>query len=578
MSSSNKIELKPYGNSSEYRAIEVYRGIDIDVIYCSLVNPTSKLSTAESLGWRFLLPDACYWMYKFATPEEAFLKAREIVDDRLRQRSLVSADVRAPTPRPQFVRLFHLIGRVITIVRQEAQVKRWILVSLGFTFLIIVVALFGRQIVQGLQEQVRQSQIDDQIRQLNALNYQFNGDDFVGSAAAGDQRVLSLFLAAGFDINTPNTAGHTGLMVAAERGRPDIIKLLLDHKADPNVAGRDGSTALMLAAENNQPETVKLLIGRGADPNRQDNNGWTAVLKAAYHGNAKCIEILASHSKLELDRALLVATLMERKDAVKVLLDSGAEVDLRASDGRTALILAASKGNKDIVELLLRAGADASLTDQGGQTAQVVAAAKGFNDISELLRHASAPSDSPEAVASPSANPEATSPATPVANAAGGASVTGKIRIEEVQEAFLPVTLDKVHGKKATLRSADGSTYTVTVGDALKGMSYRVVDVEARSHNNKDGNVVDASVVKLRHERTGQTISLKKGIPTREHGAYVILVLNPTGQKIKVELDHDFSLPDEPNQTYRVLAIRRTQVVIKRMSDGEVWTLQNIVH
>jgi uncharacterized protein len=445
---------------------------------------------------------------------------------------------------------------------------------------------------------------DDLIKELNALNFQFNGDDFVRSAAEGDQKALGLFFTAGFDVNTPNTAGYTGLMVASERGRPDIIKLLLDHKADPNVTGRDGTSALMLASENNQPEIVKSLIGRGADPNRQDNNGWTALLKAAYQGNAKCIEILASHTKLELDRALLVATLMERKDAVKALLDNGAEVDFRASDGRTPLILAAGKGNRDIVELLLQVGADASLTDQAGQTAQAVAAAKGFNDIAELLRHAPAPSGTPVAVASPGASPEATSPAssgtspgisdadilkmptpagsasstspgsTPVANIAGGSSVTGKIRVDEVEEAFLPVTLDEVHGKKATLRSADGSTYTVTVGDALKGMSYRVVDVEARSVNDKDGNVVDASVVKLRHERTGQTISLIKGIPTREHGAYAVLVVNSTGQKIKVELDHDFSLPDEPDQTYRILDIRPTQVVIKRMRDGEVWTLQ----
>jgi ankyrin repeat protein len=445
---------------------------------------------------------------------------------------------------------------------------------------------------------------DDLVKELNALNFQFNGDDFVRSAAEGDQKALGLFFAAGFDVNTPNAAGYTGLMAAAERGRVDIVKLLLDHKADPNVAGRDAGTALMLAAENNQPEIVKLLLDRGADPNRQDHNGWTALLKAAYQGNAKCIEILASHTKLELDRALLVATLMERKDAVKVLLDNGAEVDFRASDGRTPLILAAGKGNKEIVELLLKAGADASLTDQSGQTAQAVAAAKGFNDIAESLRHAPAPSGTPVAVASPSASAETASAngsATPptisdadilkmptpvgsapsaspgqttVANAAGGPSVTGKIRVEEVEEAFLPVTLDEVHGKRATLRDADGATYTVTVGDLLKGMSYRVVDVEARSVNDKDGNVVDASVVKLRHERTGQTISLIKGIPTREHGAYAVLVVNSTGQKIKVELDHEFSLPDEPGQTYRILDIRPTQVVIKRMRDGEVWTLQ----
>ena len=445
---------------------------------------------------------------------------------------------------------------------------------------------------------------DDLVKELNALNFQFNGDDFVRSAAEGDQKALGLFFTAGFDVNTANSAGYTGLMAAAQRGRADIVKLLLDHKADPNAAGRDGGTALMLAAENNQPEIVKLLLDRGADPNRQDNNGWTALLKAAYQGNAKCIEMLASHTKLELDRALLVATLMERKDAVKVLLDNGAEVDFRASDGRTPLILAAGKGNKEIVELLLQAGADASLTDQSGQTAQAVAAAKGFNDIAEALRHAPAPSGTPVAAASPSASVETTSAtgsATPptisdadilkmptpagsapstsprqttVANVAGGPSVTGKIRVEEVEEAFLPVTLDEVHGKKATLRDADGATYTVTIGDLLKGMSYRVVDVEARSVNDKDGNVVDASVVKLRHERTGQTISLIKGIPTREHGAYAVLVVNSTGQKIKVELDHDFSLPDEPGQTYRILDIRPTQVVIKRMKDGEVWTLQ----
>jgi ankyrin repeat protein len=440
---------------------------------------------------------------------------------------------------------------------------------------------------------------EDLIKQLTSLNFQFNGDDFVRSAAEGDQKALGLFLAAGFDVNTPNTAGYTGLMVAAERGRQDIIKLLLDRKADPNAAGRDGVTALMLAAENNQPEILKLLIARGADPNRQDNNGWTAVLKAAYQGNAKCIEILAAHTKLELDRALLVATLMERKDAVKVLLDNGAEVDFRASDGRTPLILAAGKGDKDIVEALLQAGADASLTDQAGQTAEVVAAAKGFNDIAELLKHAPAPSPSATAVAaaSPGASPEGTPPTisdadilkmptpagsvaantpaqTPPTNKTGATSIAGKLSVAEVQEAFLPVTLEEVHGKKATLQNADGTTYTVTVGDQLKGMSYRVVDVEARSVDDKDGNVVDASMVKLRHERTGQTISLIKGIPTREHGAYVVLVVNSTGEKIKIELDHDFTLPDEPGQTYRVLDIRPTQVVVKRMGDGEVWTLQ----
>src|ERR1700751_6226047 len=76
---------------------------------------------------------------------------------------------------------------------------------------------------------------DDLIKELGSLNFQYNGDDFVRSAAEGDQKALGLFFAAGFDVNTPNTAGYTGLMAAAERGRGDIVKLFLGHKAAANL-------------------------------------------------------------------------------------------------------------------------------------------------------------------------------------------------------------------------------------------------------------------------------------------------------------------------------------------------------
>jgi len=82
----------------QYRVAEVYRGIEIEVVYCYLVNATLNEKTEETLGWRYSLPDASYWMYKFATPEEAFLKARETVDLRLQQGTLVpnSEPNRAP--------------------------------------------------------------------------------------------------------------------------------------------------------------------------------------------------------------------------------------------------------------------------------------------------------------------------------------------------------------------------------------------------------------------------------------------------------------------------------------------------
>ena len=287
------------------------------------------------------------------------------------------------------------------------------------------------------------------------------------------------------------------------------------------------------------------------------------------------------------------------------MLDYGAEVDSRSGDGRTPLILAASKGNKEIASMLLQAGADPSLTDQSGATAESTAAAKGFREIAELLhgRTASKPTSTPAVVsgspstsATPSASLPRSSPNAAISDAdilrqpgpstSGGASsnpkldrnpsggLANKISVLEVQEAFLPVTLQEVHSKKATLRSTDGADYSVEVGDQLKGLDYRVIDIQNREVDDKDGNAVDASIVKLRHIRTGQTISLIKGIPAREHGAFAVLSFTNGGATMKVELDRDFTLPDDPSHTYRVLDIRPTQVVVKRLDDNQVWTLQ----
>jgi ankyrin repeat protein len=442
---------------------------------------------------------------------------------------------------------------------------------------------------------------EELVKELASMNLQFNADDFVRSAAEDDQKALTLFLAADFNVNAQNTAGKTALMVACERGKTGLVKQLLDRKADPNVTGADGITALILAAQNDQPDIVKILLQNRADPDKEDNHGWTALSTAAYRGSARCVQILADRSKTDLSRALLFATLSEHKDVIKILLDYGAEVDSRSGDGRTPLILAASKGNKEIVNMLLQAGADPSLTDQSGATAESTAAAKGFREIAELLngRTVTKPANTPAVVSgspSPSGSPAPSSPNTAISDAdilrlpgpstSGSASpnpklaqnpsigLAKKISVLEVQEAFLPVTLQEVQSKKATLRSSDGTDYSVGIGDQLKGLDYRVLDIQSREVDDKDGNAVDASVVKLRHIRTGQTISLIKGIPAREHGAFAVLSFTDSGATMKVELDRDFTLPDDPSHTYRILDIRPTQVVVKRLDDNEVWTLQ----
>ena len=438
------------------------------------------------------------------------------------------------------------------------------------------------------------------IQELAKLNLKFTPDDFVRSAENGDAKAFQLFLDAGIDCNAQSSTGLTALMAASKNGRIDLVKKLLDQKVKIDAQGKDGVTALMLAADSNQFDIVKLLLEKNADPNLEDQSGWTALMKAVYQGSTNCVEVLATRSREEVNRGLLVAALMGHKDTAKVLLDHGAEVDSRAEDGRTPLMLAANKGDQEIVSLLLQAGADPTLTDKAGATAGSLATAKGFKELATRLQQTSPVAGSPpeknlvnrnpgeptgaisdqevllqsQPAGAGVANTQASSGASRPAEAPDSSYDTKQISVVDIHQEFLPVMLTEVSGKKAKIQSVGGEEYSVAAGDQLRGLDYEVTDVEIRNTEDKDGNPVDASVVKLRNTKTGQTVSLIRGVPAQEHAAYAVLSFPNSEQTLKVEVDQNFSIPGDPGHTYKVLDIRARQVIIRRIEDNRVWTLQ----
>ena len=438
------------------------------------------------------------------------------------------------------------------------------------------------------------------IQELEKLNVRFTPDDFVRSAENGDTKAVQLFFDAGIDCNALSSAGLTALMAASKNGRFDVVKKLLDQKVKIDAQGKDGVTALMLAADGNKLDIVNLLLTNNADPNVEDQRGWTALIYAVYQHNANCVEALATRSREEVNRGLLVAALMGHKDTAKILLGRGAEVDTRAEDGRTPLMLAANKGDTDLVSLLLQAGADPTLTDKSGATAGSLAAVKGYNELAARLQQASPPSvaggtpqkslpngNSGEPTGAVSdqdllsrseregvANAQPRSGESRSMEAPDNSPETKQVSVVEIQQEFLPVMLTEVSGKKAKIQAVGGGQYSVAAGDQLRGLDYEVTDVEIRNTEDKDGNPVDASIVKLRNMKTGQTITLIRGVPAQEHAAYAVLSFPNSEQTLKVEVDQNFSIPSDPGHTYKVLDIRPSQVVIRRMEDNRVSTLQ----
>ena len=95
-------------------------------------------------------------------------------------------------------------------------------------------------------------------------------DSLMWAVEQGNIELLELFLSRGAHpdrIPDNSFLGRTALMIAAQRGFPDIVKRLVDAGADARLADRSGSSALSLAKQAGHEEVAAFLLAiSGAVP------------------------------------------------------------------------------------------------------------------------------------------------------------------------------------------------------------------------------------------------------------------------------------------------------------------------
>ena len=81
--------------------------------------------------------------------------------------------------------------------------------------------------------------------------------------------------------------------IDSDQRDPAILVMLLSVGANPNIQIENGGgTALMIAVDTGYQQGVEILLNAGASVKLRDSNGYTALHYAAKNGNLEIVELL----------------------------------------------------------------------------------------------------------------------------------------------------------------------------------------------------------------------------------------------------------------------------------------------
>ncbi len=188
---------------------------------------------------------------------------------------------------------------------------------------------------------------------------------------------------------TPQGIGHlvsTPLMAALSIGSVDSARLLLERGADVHARDAIGRTPMTVAITY-CPTAIKMLLSYGVDINEQTRFGSPLLTAARY-------QLLYPQMSVRSSRGVNLLMRNEKKyNAVRILLENGADPNTRDSEMRNALmVMSLENRHGQVVELigetLIKAGCDINAVDSNGRTPLIYAVrAENAWAVRLLLKH-----------------------------------------------------------------------------------------------------------------------------------------------------------------------------------------------
>ncbi len=148
---------------------------------------------------------------------------------------------------------------------------------------------------------------------------------------------------------------------------------------------------MMFSAKNNVVEGIKVALISGVDVNYQDENGYTSLMWASKLGCYDVVDKLLMEGanpdiKANKGETALTLAIEFNKDNTRViekLILANADVNAIGLDDKRPLCIAAENTNEKITALLVQKGADVNLKDKAGNT-PLIYALNNWNNTSDF--------------------------------------------------------------------------------------------------------------------------------------------------------------------------------------------------
>jgi ankyrin repeat protein len=195
-----------------------------------------------------------------------------------------------------------------------------------------------------------------------------NGNNLLHYAAIGNksEAIFAYLMKMDVDLQKVNDEGNTPLMNSVWRNNTVGITALYSLTKDKNIINDKGYSLLTYALRNKNSELVESLLDEGLDYNLADKSGDNLLTHLVDTYDEKNASFFEQYYKMLIKKEVAVqnytihiATSVENEFLVKVLLESGVDINAKNEDGITALQLAAMKcEHTEFLKFLINKGAD----------------------------------------------------------------------------------------------------------------------------------------------------------------------------------------------------------------------------